>query len=139
MFHLGYAELEAMLTTHPQEQPIFMTLIDETTNNDGIEKTRHYLHVSDIRDGMGRYCRIPLGVTLRLDPDEKKREMATRINGAADIVREHIQEGFGFAIEPALVSLPKDLKITDGSADFMRFDPEKKVFVLAFHFDPRPA
>jgi len=57
---------------------------------------------------------------------ERSRQRAL---SAYRLIEEYIITRHGFPIESAMIAMPRDLKLLDGWADFLRYDKEADRFV----------
>ena len=125
---IGYSSLEGLLDTHPADAPVFLSLNEEQgpSGHYGIALSTFALTASDIRDDHARYCRMVLGRVQTINGQafdtgsrERTRQLAL---SAYHLVEEQIISRYGFTVENAMISLPRDLKLLDGWADFLLYD-----------------
>ena len=132
---IGYGSLEGLLDSHPTGAPVFISLNEEQgqPGQYGIALHTFALIVSDIRDGHARYCRIVLGRVQTINGevfDTGSRERTRqRALSAYRLIEEYIITRHGFTVESAMIAMPRDLKLLDGWADFLRYDKEADRFV----------
>jgi len=132
---IGYGSLEGLLDTHPTGAPIFLSLNEEQgqPGQYGVRLNTFALIVSDIRDGHARYCRMVLGRVQTMGGeafDAKSRERTRRrALSAYQIIEEYIITRHGFSVESEMIAMPRDLKLLDGWADFLRYDKEADRFL----------
>ncbi len=132
---IGYGSLEGLLDSHPTGAPVFISLNEEQgqPGQYGVALHTFALMVSDIRDGHARYCRMVLGRVQTIGGeafDTGSRERTRRrALSAYRLIEEYIITKHGFAVESAMIALPRDLKLLDGWADFLRYDKEADRFV----------
>jgi len=132
---IGYGSLEGLLDSHPTGAPVFISLNEEQgqPRQYGVALHTFALIVSDIRDGHARYCRIVLGRVQTINGevfDTGSRERTRqRALSAYRLIEEYIITRHGFTVESAMIAMPRDLKLLDGWADFLRYDKEADRFV----------
>ena len=132
---IGYGSLEGLLDTHPADAPVFLSLNEEQgpPGQYGIALHTLALTVSDIRDGHARYCRMVVGRVQAIGGeafDTGSRERTRqRALSAYRLIEEYIITRHGFTVESAMIAMPRDLKLLDGWADFLRYDKEADRFV----------
>ncbi len=132
---IGYGSLEGLLDSHPTGAPVFISLNEEQgqPGQYGVALHTFALIVSDIRDGHARYCRIVLGRVQTINGevfDTGSRERTRqRALSAYRLIEEYIITRHGFTVESAMIAMPRDLKLLDGWADFLRYDKEADRFV----------
>lgn len=132
---IGYGSLEGLLDTHPTGTPVFISLNEEQgqPGQYGIALHTFALTVSDIRDGHARYCRMVLGRVQMINGESfdtgSRERTRRRALSAYQLVEEYIITRHGFTIESAMIAMPRDLKLLDGRADFLRYDKEADRFI----------
>ena len=132
---IGYGSLAGLLDSHPTGAPLFLSLNEEQgqPGQYGVRLNTFALMVSDIRDGHARYCRMVLGRVQTIGSnafDTGSRERTRqRALSAYWLIEEYIINRHGFPVESAMIAMPRDLKLLDGWADFLRYDKEADRFV----------
>ena len=127
---VGFPQLEHLLETLQEGQPVFASSIDEPQRTqDRFWQRRSYIVVSQARtDGAVYYCRIKTAArrpgaaaiqyagSMPLDDDHAERrqralELWTTVLAYLD--------NEGIETTPAVIAMPRDLALIDGGAEFL--------------------
>lgn len=95
-YFVGFAELDELLQSHMDtDSPIYVA----PWSHPGAAGEKDFLLVSDVQQGVGRYCLMPVA---------KVSDFIAPVAGenAQHAMTRHIQQRFGLHVEPAALSLP---------------------------------
>lgn len=106
---IGYETAEEFIQTHRAADPVFVMSISETsTNKVGLTLSRTFLMLSDVRDGLGRYCRIHIGSTQVVAgfplSDTEQQMNVEKAFSAEEAMVKHLKDNCGFLIERAAIT-----------------------------------
>lgn len=136
-FFVGFGQIEVLLNSHQREAPVYVQLCCEThgSGTPGYHVQEQVIVVSDVQDGVCRYWRKRLSRTELIggrpfhEAEAKLHvEFAGKVRAA---VEKQIVEVYRYRFLEAVVAAPRDLKLLDGEADFLRFDREARSYVPA--------
>jgi hypothetical protein len=95
-YFVGFAALDDMLQSHKDRTtPVYVA----PWRNPNTGPETEYVLVSDVQDGVGRYCLLP-------SEQVRGSIAASETETPLDRVRRHIEQRFGLPVEPAAISLP---------------------------------
>lgn len=131
--YIGYTTLSDLLQQLTAKDLIYVGLIEESQPTQASNWMIEDIISSPFFHDLGavvRYCAIPMRRTTcytdKLLPEE--RETLTRRAEAGLEAIKSLLENKGLAYHPAIVSMPRDLRIMHGEADLLIYDNEKDVF-----------
>ena len=127
-FFVGYAWLEDLFESHPEDSPMFVVAASNLvpTNTAGYVNRCLYVMVADIRGNVCRYWRLEMGgyPEMRgeaLFPEEAQRRYANS-RAAAALLEGLIEARFKVPPVPAMVAVPTNLVLIYGRTNLIRFD-----------------
>lgn len=131
--YIGYTTLSGLLQELTVKDLIYVGLIEESQPTQAGSWMIEAIVSSPFFHDLGavvRYCAIPMGRTVCYagEPLLEEREKLTRRAESGLEAIKSLLDNNGLAYHPAIVSMPRDLRIMHGEADLLIYDNEKDVF-----------
>ncbi|MGH9842063.1 MAG: hypothetical protein ACREEM_25195 [Blastocatellia bacterium] len=131
--YVGYTTLSELLQELTTKDLVYVGLIEESDTAQLGSWTIEAIVSSPFFHDTGavvRYCAIPMGRTACYvgEPFPEEREKLTRRAESGLEAIKSLLENKGFEYHPAIVSMPRDLRIMHGEADLLIYDKENDVF-----------
>lgn len=126
---IGYDSVEELIRGHVAGEPFFMMPMTETlTNRIGMSVCRFFVFISDLRNGVGRYCRLPIAsvqVTVGIPSCDETMASANALTLSAEVaLRRYLVNLNAFEVERAALTRPEGLVMIDGHTSVItKVDP----------------
>lgn len=135
--YVGYTKLSGLLQELTANDLIYVGLIEESYPSQAGSWMIEAIVSSPFFHDTGavvRYCAIPMGRTACYvgEPFPEEREKLTRRAESGLEAIKSILENKGLQHHPAIISMPRDLRIMHGEADLLTYDKENDVFRTRF-------
>ncbi len=129
---VGYTTLSGLLQELTAKDLIYVGLVEESQPTQAGSWMIEAIISSPFFHDTGvvvRYCAVPMGRTVCYgEPFPEEREKLTRRAESGLEAIKSILESKGLQYHPAIVSMPRDLRIMHGEADLLTYDKENDVF-----------
>lgn len=121
-FYVAYLDLDALLATHDTAKPIGLVLIAQVSRGAAnVDLEDQVIIVSDVQDGVCRYwCKcLARAQLIGGEPVGSRADYEAKLCGARSscaLVEQLIRTRYALAVEPSVVSMPRDLVLAPGEA-----------------------
>lgn len=134
--YVGYTTLSGLLQELTTKDLIYVGLIEESQPTQAGSWMIEAIISSPFFHDLGavvRYCAIPMGRTVCYAGEplsEERAKLTRRAESGLEAIKSLLDNN-GLEYHPAIVSMPRDLRIMHGEADLLIYDNEKDVFRAA--------
>lgn len=131
--YVGYTTLSGLRQELTEKDLIYVGLIEESQTAQVGNWIIEVIVSSPFFHDLGavvRYCAIPIGRASCYagEPLPEEREKLMRRAESGLVAIKSILENRGLQYHPAIVSMPRDLRIMHGEADLLAYDKETDAF-----------
>lgn len=131
--YVGYTTLSGLLQELTTKDLIYVGLIEESQPTQAGSWMIETIISSPFFHDLGavvRYCAIPMERTVCYAGEplsEERAKLTRRAESGLEAIKSLLNNN-GLEYHPAIVSMPRDLRIMHGEADLLTYDKENNVF-----------